>query len=406
MVRAWSGEFLANPPEHGQIARMIPRGRKFRARVTTSSYGPRQAAVVDHAGIAAARADIAAWPGYRPTPLVSLTGLTRRLGEGRVLHMARTSGSGSTASGRWRAAPTRRSACSRSTSPPVPSSMLTPPATPATAPCRSVPKVARYARGQSAIANQDAEFDVAVEGGIGEVRRGHEDRLAVRNHSLGVEHSRRAVEFERSRVVVDAGPRFAGPVGRPESIGEPAHELSRGGCVASFFAGCSVTGSPAARVSRQSGSPEWRMPLVRRSRRTCSPRSFVQPSPAALRTPAACPRACSPGTSGPDHTRSGVGARARACSTARNQAAAARPVTPVRSSAFRSASSSSAPSRSPRTECTVAGVEEVVTSPVSRAPSSLLRRCGGRLTKASVQAAPGRRRHRRARAPARQSRSR
>ena len=88
MVREWGREFLANPPEHGQIARMIPRGRKFRARVTTSSYGPRKAAVVDHAGIAAARADIAAWPGYRPTPLVSLTGLACRLGVGGVLYEA------------------------------------------------------------------------------------------------------------------------------------------------------------------------------------------------------------------------------------------------------------------------------------------------------------------------------
>ena len=35
------------------------------------------------------------------------------------------------------------------------------------------------------------------------------------------------------RVVVDAGARFAGPVCRPESIGEPAHKLIRGGCVAS-----------------------------------------------------------------------------------------------------------------------------------------------------------------------------
>ena len=51
--------------------------------------------------------------------------------------------------------------------------------------------------------------------------------------AFGVEHSRGAIKFERSRVVVDAGARFAGPVRRPESIGEPAHELIRGGGVAS-----------------------------------------------------------------------------------------------------------------------------------------------------------------------------
>ena len=49
-------------------------------------YGPRQAAVIDRAGVAAARAEIAAWPGYRPTPLVALPGLARRLDLERVLY--------------------------------------------------------------------------------------------------------------------------------------------------------------------------------------------------------------------------------------------------------------------------------------------------------------------------------
>ena len=42
-------------------------------------HGPRQAAVIDHAGVAAARVEIVSWPDYRPTPLVALPGLARRL---------------------------------------------------------------------------------------------------------------------------------------------------------------------------------------------------------------------------------------------------------------------------------------------------------------------------------------
>lgn len=59
--------------------------RNPRARRETP-YGSRSAGVVDGAGTAAAHAEIAAWPGYRPTPLVSLPGLARRLGVGSVLY--------------------------------------------------------------------------------------------------------------------------------------------------------------------------------------------------------------------------------------------------------------------------------------------------------------------------------
>ena len=49
-------------------------------------YGPRQAGVVDDAGTAAAHTEIAAWPDYRPTPLVPLPGLARRLDVGSMLY--------------------------------------------------------------------------------------------------------------------------------------------------------------------------------------------------------------------------------------------------------------------------------------------------------------------------------
>ena len=65
----------------------FPAGHVPNARARRDlPYGPRQAAVVDRTGIAAARAEIAAWPGYRPTPLVALPGLAHRLGVDVVLY--------------------------------------------------------------------------------------------------------------------------------------------------------------------------------------------------------------------------------------------------------------------------------------------------------------------------------
>jgi diaminopropionate ammonia-lyase len=49
-----------------------------------AAYGPRQSAVLNQAGLAEARRCIAAWPGYRPTPLVELQGLAKALGIGRL----------------------------------------------------------------------------------------------------------------------------------------------------------------------------------------------------------------------------------------------------------------------------------------------------------------------------------
>ncbi|WP_029007783.1 diaminopropionate ammonia-lyase [Azospirillum halopraeferens] len=43
-------------------------------------YGPRQCAILSPAGLAAARREIASWPGYAPTPLVALPGLAAAAG--------------------------------------------------------------------------------------------------------------------------------------------------------------------------------------------------------------------------------------------------------------------------------------------------------------------------------------
>jgi len=50
------------------------------AAPSTEAYGPERARVLGAEGFAAAAAEIATWPGYAPTPLISLPGLARRLG--------------------------------------------------------------------------------------------------------------------------------------------------------------------------------------------------------------------------------------------------------------------------------------------------------------------------------------
>ena len=51
-----------------------------------AAYGPRQAAVLNRAGLAAARRCISAWPGYAPTPLIDLPGLAAALDIGRLFY--------------------------------------------------------------------------------------------------------------------------------------------------------------------------------------------------------------------------------------------------------------------------------------------------------------------------------
>jgi diaminopropionate ammonia-lyase len=48
------------------------------------AYGPEESAVLDRAGMEAARRDLLAWPGYAPTPLRDLTEAAARLGVGRI----------------------------------------------------------------------------------------------------------------------------------------------------------------------------------------------------------------------------------------------------------------------------------------------------------------------------------
>lgn len=47
-------------------------------------YGVRQSAVMNRAAFEVARAEIAGWPGYHPTPLIALPGLAKRLGLGEI----------------------------------------------------------------------------------------------------------------------------------------------------------------------------------------------------------------------------------------------------------------------------------------------------------------------------------
>ncbi len=49
-------------------------------------YGPDQAAILNPVALDAARATIASWPGYAPTPLVSLSGLARHAGVSAVFY--------------------------------------------------------------------------------------------------------------------------------------------------------------------------------------------------------------------------------------------------------------------------------------------------------------------------------
>ena len=63
-------------------ARLVHNPRASRDR----AYGPAERAVLSRERFEAARAEIAAWPGYRPTPLVPLPGLARLLSVEGILY--------------------------------------------------------------------------------------------------------------------------------------------------------------------------------------------------------------------------------------------------------------------------------------------------------------------------------
>ncbi len=66
-----------------------PEARAFvnpAAAAASARYGAGHAPSLTAAGFAAAQAEISSWPGYAPTPLLSLPSLARRLGVGEVLY--------------------------------------------------------------------------------------------------------------------------------------------------------------------------------------------------------------------------------------------------------------------------------------------------------------------------------
>ncbi|MGH6953800.1 MAG: diaminopropionate ammonia-lyase, partial [Alphaproteobacteria bacterium] len=50
----------------------------------TTPFGAAERRILSDTGHAAARREIASWPGYRPTPLVDLPGLAARVGVARL----------------------------------------------------------------------------------------------------------------------------------------------------------------------------------------------------------------------------------------------------------------------------------------------------------------------------------
>ena len=69
------------------------RLERFPARLTRNPsldrarpYGPAERAILSETGLAAAKAEIASWPGYAPTPLPPLPGLAKALGLGAALY--------------------------------------------------------------------------------------------------------------------------------------------------------------------------------------------------------------------------------------------------------------------------------------------------------------------------------
>ena len=260
-------------------------------------------------------------------------------------------------------------------------------------------KVAGHARGQRPIADQNAELDVAVEGGVGEVCRGHEDGLAVRDHRLGMEHAGRAVEIERTGVVVDIGSRFAGPVGGPEAIGEAAHELVRGGGVAPSSLDVQqqrdLEFGHCVHSARQDGEGPRPIKVDVCACPNRAPRGAQQLLVHPPRIACVQPRHLGTGP----HQIGGGRASARLLDGSQPRGGGS-PRDPHSFQCVQVREQFLGPVTQPETERSVAAEDEAETRPVSRARSSRRHRCGGRPTRTSVTAVRGRRRRRRARAPA------
>ena len=56
------------------------------AELSQSAYGAKRASIMSQDGFDAAFAEISSWPGYAPTPLVSLPMLAQQLGVAEILY--------------------------------------------------------------------------------------------------------------------------------------------------------------------------------------------------------------------------------------------------------------------------------------------------------------------------------
>ena len=97
-----------------------------------------------------------------------------------------------------------------------------------------------------------------------------------------------AVQLERARVVEHARPRGSRPIGRPEAIRKPPHELLRSGRVASLALDVQQQRDAELRPAHPCAARALRTPSVRRRRHRCSPRPSAPPSRATPRTRAGC----------------------------------------------------------------------------------------------------------------------
>src|SRR4051812_9208076 len=95
-------------------------------------------------------------------------------------------------------------------------------------------EVSQDGGGEGSVSEEEAEFDVSVEGGFGEVGGGQEDGFVVGDYGFGVEDSGGAFGVEGAGIEEDLGAGGSGPVGFPEAVGEAADEGVGGGGV-SFF---------------------------------------------------------------------------------------------------------------------------------------------------------------------------
>src|SRR5262249_12536549 len=70
-----------------------------------------------------------------------------------------------------------------------------------------------------------------LEGCLSKVRRGYKHRLIVGDNSLRMENAAGTFGVKCSRVIKHVWTRRSGPVGLPEMIGKPTHQLFRSGRV-------------------------------------------------------------------------------------------------------------------------------------------------------------------------------